>query len=118
MLSVQPNRCASSMRAIPAGRWSPIEIVHQHADDLAEAKRDDGEIVAAQPQHRNAGAICRRGRQTAADQQHECKGQVDVELARGQQRPGIGADGVEGDIAEVEQAGIADDDVQPQARMA
>ena len=34
----------------------------------------------------------------------------------GQQRVGIGTDGVEGDIAEVEQAGEADDDVQAPAQ--
>ena len=34
---------------------------------------------------------------------------------RGEQRVGIGADRVEGDVAEVEQAGEADDDVQPPA---
>ena len=33
-------------------------------------------------------------------------------MRAGQQRIGIGADGVEGDVAEVEQAGKADDDVQ------
>ena len=32
---------------------------------------------------------------------------------RGEQRIGVGADGIEGDVAEVEQAGEADDDVQP-----
>ena len=33
----------------------------------------------------------------------------------GEQRVGIGADGIEGDVAEVEQAGEADDDVQAPA---
>ena len=37
-----------------AGDLVPVE---QHdADDLAEAQRDDGEIVAAQPQHRESPA--------------------------------------------------------------
>ena len=35
-------------------------------------------------------------------------------MRTGQQRIGVGADGVEGDVAEIEQAGEADDDVQPE----
>ena len=36
-----------------------------------------------------------------------------VELARGEHADGVGADGEEGRVAEVEQAGVADHDVQP-----
>jgi hypothetical protein len=39
---------------------------------------------------------------------------VDVELGRGEHRVPVGAEAVEGDVAEVEQAGPADGDVEPQ----
>ena len=46
----RPRDAGDAVR--PAGEALPVE---QHeADDLAERERDDGEIVAAQPQHRKA----------------------------------------------------------------
>ena len=35
-------------------------------------------------------------------------------MGRAQHRRGVGTDGEEGDVAEVEQAGLADDDVEPE----
>jgi hypothetical protein len=39
---------------------------------------------------------------------------MQAEMRAGQQGPGVGTDGIEGDVAEVEQAGKTDDDVQAQ----
>ena len=94
----------------PVGDVGPIE---QHdADDLAEGERDDGEIVASKPEHREAEHDAPKRRRGAGDRQADPKAQAEM---RGEQREGIGADGIEGDIAEVEQPGEADDDVQPPA---
>ena len=41
---------------------------------------------------------------------------MDVELAGGEHGVGIGADGEEGRIAQVEQAGIADHDIQTECQ--
>ena len=38
------------------------------------------------------------------------------EIDRGEERIGIGADRIEGDVAEIEEAGEADDDVQAPAQ--
>ena len=94
----------------PAGHLVPVQ---QHdADDLAEAERDDRQIVAAQPQHRKAEQDAEARRQQAGERQ--ALPEAEAEVVR-QQRVGVGADRVEGDVAEVEQAGEADHDVQPPA---
>ena len=94
---------------IAVGDRHPVD---QHEpDDLAEGERDDGEIVAAQPQHRKAEHDApERGEDAGERQQHE---ERQPEGLR-QQRVGIGADRIEGDVAEIEQAGEPDDDVEPE----
>jgi len=90
----------------------------QDARDLAEAEGDDGEVVAAQPEHRRADEEANDRR----ERDHEREGDPEVEAPaeRGGRRRDQGgevrADGVEGDIAQVEQAGVADHDVEAQAQ--
>ena len=116
---------------IAVGQVDPVDQ-HQ-ADDLAEGERDDREVVAAQPQHRKAEQDApERGEDAGDRQQHperprpelvEIDGEVGIfgdegderQAVLGEQREGIGADRVEGDVAEVEQAGEADHDVEPPA---
>src|SRR3546814_16186775 len=52
-----------------AGEVVPVQ--QDDADDLAEAERDDGEIVAAQTKHRKAEQDAREGREDAGDRQGE-----------------------------------------------
>ena len=92
---------------------SSRKVDEHQADDLAEGERHDRQIVAAEPQHREAEHDapearqgCRRGAAGSRTRQAEM---------RGEQRIGIGADGIEGDVAEIEQAGEADDDVEAPA---
>ena len=87
-------------------------VQQQDADDLAEGERHDRQVVAAQPQHREAQHDAPEGGEDAGQRQADPEGQA--EILR-QQGVGIGADGVEGDVAEVEQPGQADHDVQPPA---
>ncbi len=94
-----------------AGQALPVD--DDEADDLAEGQRDDGEIVAAQPQHRKAEQHAPERRENAGERQADPERQPEI---GGEQRVGIGADGVEGDVAEVEQAGEADHDVQAPAQ--
>ena len=93
-----------------AGDLVPVE--QDDADDLAEAQRDDGQIVAAQAQHRKAQQDAEAGREQAGQRQAGPEAQAE---GLREQRVGIGADRVEGDVAEVEQAGEADHDVQAPA---
>ena len=90
-----------------AGQALPVD--DDETNDFAKRQRHDGEIIAAQPQHRKAEHHAPEGSQNAGERQADPERQS--EIGR-QQRIGIGADRVEGDIAEVEQAGEADHDIQ------
>ena len=91
----------------PPGDLLPVE--QDKADDFAECQRDDGEIIAAQPQHREAQQHAPEGGENA--RQRQAGPERQAEGCR-QQRVGIGADRIERDIAEIEQAGETHDDVQ------
>ncbi len=88
------------------------QVVQEDADDLAEAQRDDRQIVAAQLERRCAQQDAEQAGDGGADRQDDPERQMQVEVRDGQQRVDVGADRVEGDIAQVEQAGEADHDVQ------
>jgi len=78
-------------QALPIGDDEP--------DNLAERQRDDGEIIAAQPQHRKAQHDAPQRRKDAGERQADPERQA--EIGR-EQRVGIGADGVKRGVAEVE----------------
>ena len=92
----------------------PVQVVQEHADDFPEAQRDDGEIVAAQAQRRCAEQDPEKARNRGAQRQQHQERPVYVELRRCQQGVAVGANGKKCDIAEIEQAGEAHHDVQPQ----
>ena len=99
------------------------QLMQHEADDLAEGERHDGEIVAAQPQHGEAEDDAPECRENAGDRQRDEEGPGQDAVAEPvgkkdgrEQRIGIGADGVEGDVAEIEEAGEADHDVQAPAQ--
>ena len=101
------------MSLMPRGFTQPRHVARRDADDLAEAERDDGQVVAPQSQRRCA-------EQQAGDEgEHDGDGdggQVGQRgVLRAEQPRGIGADGEEADVAEVEQAGLADHDVEAEA---
>ena len=103
-----------------------VEVARGDADDLAEAERHDGEVVTAQPQGR-------RTEEDAGDQRHQ-DGDRDADrerdrpllreaepalqrlddrrVGRPEQGDRVGAEGVEADVAEVEQSGQSDHDVE------
>ena len=89
-----------------------VQVVEEDADDLAEAERDDRQVVAAQLQRRRAEQHAEQAGDRRADRQDDPERQVQAEVRRREQRVDVGADGVERDVAEVEQAGEADDDVE------
>jgi hypothetical protein len=107
-----------------------VGVADELGDDLTEAERDDGEVVAAEAQGRQADEDAAQRRNDRRAQEHEPDRDVDaarivadpdraeveldlLELARGQPARGIGAERVEGDVAEIEQAAVAHDDVEP-----
>ena len=96
---------------VAVGEVDPVD--QDEADDLAEGERDDGEIVAAQPQHGEAEDDPPHRGEDARERQADPERQAE---GRRQQRIGISADGVEGDVAEIEEAGETDHDVQAPAQ--
>src|SRR5699024_9622074 len=94
---------------VAVGHRNPVD--QYEADDFAERQRDDGEIVAAQSQHRKAEQDTPEGGKNAGERQQRIEGEAE---GLGEQRVRISADGVERDVAEIEQAGEADDDIQPE----
>jgi len=122
----------------------PRPVAEDDRHDLAETERDDGEIVALQPQGGRAERHAESGGDDRGDRQHEPErdGEMhDADIALGnlrnqaqcrerhpEGRPWrgdlirrenavrIGADREEGGIAEIEQAGEADHDVEAQCQ--
>src|SRR5690606_24276568 len=78
----------------------------------AEAEGDDGQVVAAQAQYREAEDEAEEGRHQAGDRQADPEAQAVVVR---QQRVTVGPHGVEADVTQIEQAGQADHDVQAEA---
>ncbi len=91
-----------------------VQVVEEDADDLAEAERDDGEIVAAQLERGRAEQHAEAAGDQRPQRQHHIHRPVQAELRRTEQGVGVGAHGEERDVAQVEQARIADHDVEAQ----
>ena len=93
-----------------------VKAVDDIADDLAEGKRHDCQIVTAQTKHRDADEDARNACQHAADQhgdQHENRGIADLIPQRGDGNDtGKCADTHEACMAEAQLAGNADHQIQ------
>ena len=97
-------------------RLEPVGQEDQ-ADDLAEAQGDDGQVVAAHLQHGDAQDDAGRNANQHRKGQRLPPGQLHaqpLDLRRGQDADGVGAQGKEGHVAQVQQAGEAHHDVQAQ----
>ena len=99
------------MSPMPAG--PPVksdQLMQDDPDDFAEGQGHDGEVVAAQAQHRKTEDDAPQGRENAGDRQGDEEGPGNDAVAepvrqiyRRQQGIGIGADRIEGDVAQIEQ---------------
>ena len=100
---------------VRSGETEPVPRVavgREVVEDLEEEEHDDREVVAAQPPRRESEdeAEQDRGRD---DDRHGLPGRpVEVVVGRRQLGEEIGREAVEDDVAEVEDAGPADRDVQ------
>ena len=98
-------------RVVP-GQRDPVRIRGQDDEDLREEQGDDREVVADQAPRRQAEHEPEQRRRDHDDHDRHLGGPVDAELLGGEDRVGVRAEAVEGDVAEVEQAGVAHDDVE------
>jgi len=91
-----------------------IQVVHENAHDFAKAQRHDRQVIAAQAQRRRAEHDAEAAGDQRPQRQDGPYRPVQAEMRRCEQRIDVGADGIEGDVAEIEQAGKADHDVEAQ----
>src|SRR5260370_28933653 len=89
-------------------------VANDPRHDFPEAERDDGEVVAAKAKRGGAEKDAKEGGEEGRGGEQGPDRDVDAELGRRQDGEGVRADGKEGGVAEVEQAGVADHDVQPE----
>src|SRR4029453_7702404 len=90
-----------------------VQVVGENADDLAEARVEDREIVAVQPQHGQAEQDSGDGRRAEPDEEEYVEppagqregvaAEYDVCVRRAEDGPGVGADGEERHVAEIEE---------------
>src|SRR5665647_577906 len=88
----------------------PARVDQGDADDLPEAQGDDRQVVAAKSQRRRPDDDARDQRGDDGDRHGHQPWEVGVRGA--EDAHGVGTYGVEGDVAEVEEPGVANDDVQ------
>ena len=93
-----------------------IEIVHENANDLAEAQRHDRQVVAAKLERRRAEQHAEDAGDAGAERQDHPERQMQAEVRRREQRVDIRTDGIERDVAEVEQSGETDDDIESECQ--
>jgi hypothetical protein len=111
----RPRHLADAATAV--GDLLQVEEGQRH--DLAEGEGHDRQVVAAQAEGGCAEEDPEERRDDHADRhRHPERGAEapldDRALRRGEEADGVGPDREEGDVAEVEQPGEADDDIQPQ----
>src|ERR1051326_179743 len=116
---VDPEEIAPVRDAAEAARAADLlDVEDEHADDLAEAERDDGQVIAAQPQRRQAAAVAgqRSAREQRQNEERVLRAGILVGVRRevevGEERREVRADGHESGVAERELPGVAVDDVQ------
>src|SRR5499433_3549855 len=102
-----------------------VEVVGEHADYLAEAQGDEGEVVAVQAQHGQAEEDTRpRGHRHSHEEEGEepprrereaIAAEDQVGLGRAEDGPRVGAYREEGDVAQVEEPGQPHHDVEAES---
>jgi hypothetical protein len=91
-----------------------IQIVHENPNDFTEPQRNDSQIIAAQLERWGAQKHAEQARDRRAQGQNDPERQMQTEVRRCQQRIQIRSHRIEGDVAEIEQAREADDDIEPE----
>ena len=92
-----------------------VVAVRRHGEEqLQEEERHDREVVTGQPARRQSDQEADDGADHDDGRDRDDRGQVDAVVVGAQERIRVGADPVERDEAEVEQATPADDDVEPE----
>ena len=91
-----------------------VAVRRHREEELEEEERHDREVVAGESSRRQADEEADDGPDHDDERDRDDRRQVDAVVIRAEQRIGVGADPEERDVAEVEQAAPADDDVEPE----
>ena len=91
-----------------------VAVVRERQEHLEEEERHDRQVVAREPARGKPDEEADDAADDRHERDHEQRRQVDVVLVGAQESVGVRADAEERDVAEVEQAAPADDDVQPE----
>src|SRR5208282_4116031 len=89
-----------------------IEIIEEDADNFAETECDNRQIIATQAQCRCAEQRAEPASDQCSRRQQQPWRQMQPEVRRGEQCITIGADREERDVAEIEQPGETNYDVE------
>ena len=109
--------CPAVHDAQAARRADGVHVLQDDADDFAEAERDDGEIIAAQPQRGNADEQPGNRRSESAREQRDKKNSVRGENIPFAEMVGndcrrVSADSHETRVAQGKLPGVAVDEIQ------
>ncbi len=118
-VEVAPNNfCIPGMIQQVSGSWivTSIKLRNTTGYDLTKSQCNDGEVVAAQTQGGSTQDEAKHSGDSGRDPDHNPEIDVDIMKGRGKDAGGIGPDGKEGGITQVEQAGITHHDVQAHAQ--
>jgi hypothetical protein len=91
-----------------------VQVIEEDSDDLPEAERHDRQVVAAELQRRRAEKHAEDAGESGAQRQDDPEGEMKIEMRRREQGVDIRPDRIERDVAEIEEAGEAHHDVEPQ----
>ena len=105
-------RAAGQVDVTEVREVDPIRVVREEDERLPEEEGHDGEVVADEPARRQADEQPEHGGRERDDGDRRLGLPVVVELGRGEDAVAVGAEADEGDVAEVEQPGVPDDDVE------
>src|SRR6266851_3953773 len=111
-LGMNAERTQADMRNVRQSHWSPRDrgpVQHDQAQDLSEAKGDDGEVGALEPQRERADEESEDARNDRGQQQID--GERHAEVPR-EERGRVGSDAEERRVTERELAQIAEHKIE------
>ena len=106
-----------------------VKVVEKHPNDFAKTQRHNGQVVTPQAQGGSAQQHAKETGQAGSQWNHDPQrgvnpvrkqrghhGKALAEVRRGHQTVHVGTNGEKSDVAQIEQAGIADHNIQAQCQ--
>ena len=113
---VDPEQSVRASGDVAGPEEELVAVRRQRLEELEEEQRHDREVVAAEPSRGQAEEQPDDRPEHDDRRNREHRPHVDPVVVGVEQRVRVRAEAVERDVAEVEQAAPADDDVQPERK--